>query len=448
MVTFGLVHGSQHGAWCWERSTPELERRGHRVVAPDLPCDDPAVGVDGYATVVIEALEGADDVVLVGHSLGSLTIPVVASRRPVDRMVFLCSVPTGPGPAIDGDLADMVTPGFLRGRAHHRRRRPRDARARRRGRGVLPGLHSGGCGVGPGTPPPAEPAPAHGGRTVGVVARSAREHRARPRRRRGEHGVGGGRGHRAAEWRSAHRDRRRPFAVHRTSGRARRRAAPDRRVTDTSVSSRSTPSRSVEQAPLSVPLSVLDLAPVGRGSSPAQALRNSVALPRGRATRLHPSLGGRAPQHARHRELVPCGAARASRRRDVHDPCRLGWAHVAEPRTARGRRAVRHARSAASGSDRPRHRARAGNRSAHRLGVATLIRGRHRRRVPRPARPAARVLRRLVAGRSSVRRHHRGARRGVQAGDLAPGLEHVETRTRRVCSGCRSRSPTTSRRPH
>jgi pimeloyl-ACP methyl ester carboxylesterase len=113
MVTFGLVHGSQHGAWCWERLTPELERRGHRVVAPDLPCDDPAVGVDGYATVVIEALEGADDVVLVGHSLGSLTIPVVASRRPVDRMVFLCSVPTGPGPAIDGDLADMVTPGFL-----------------------------------------------------------------------------------------------------------------------------------------------------------------------------------------------------------------------------------------------------------------------------------------------------------------------------------------------
>lgn len=22
MVTFGLVHGSQHGGWCWERLTP------------------------------------------------------------------------------------------------------------------------------------------------------------------------------------------------------------------------------------------------------------------------------------------------------------------------------------------------------------------------------------------------------------------------------------------
>lgn len=113
MVTFGLVHGSQHGAWCWERLTPELEQRGHRVIAVDLPCDDPDAGVDEYARVVVDALEGHDDVVLIGHSLGSLTIPVVASRRPVVRLIFLCSVPTGPGPAIDADLARMVTPAYL-----------------------------------------------------------------------------------------------------------------------------------------------------------------------------------------------------------------------------------------------------------------------------------------------------------------------------------------------
>ena len=113
MVTFGLVHGSQHGAWCWDRVVPELERRGHDVVAVDLPCDDPDVGVDGYADVVVSSLAGRDRVVLVGHSLGSLTIPVVASRRPTERLIFLCSVPTGPGPALDADLADMVTPAFL-----------------------------------------------------------------------------------------------------------------------------------------------------------------------------------------------------------------------------------------------------------------------------------------------------------------------------------------------
>jgi len=36
VTTFGLIHGAWHGAWCWERLIPELERRGHRAVAVDL----------------------------------------------------------------------------------------------------------------------------------------------------------------------------------------------------------------------------------------------------------------------------------------------------------------------------------------------------------------------------------------------------------------------------
>jgi pimeloyl-ACP methyl ester carboxylesterase len=112
VATFGLVHGAQHGAWCWEQLVPELEARGHDVVAAELPCDDPDATIGTYADCVVDALVGHEDVVLVGHSLGSLTIPVVARRRPVLRLVFLCSVPTGPGPAIDEDLAAMVTPGF------------------------------------------------------------------------------------------------------------------------------------------------------------------------------------------------------------------------------------------------------------------------------------------------------------------------------------------------
>jgi pimeloyl-ACP methyl ester carboxylesterase len=112
MATFGLVHGAQHGAWCWEQLTPELEARGHDAVAVDLPCDDPDATIGTYAGCVMDALAGRDDVVLVGHSLGSLTIPVVARGRPVLRLVFLCAVPTGPGPAIDADLASMVTPDF------------------------------------------------------------------------------------------------------------------------------------------------------------------------------------------------------------------------------------------------------------------------------------------------------------------------------------------------
>jgi pimeloyl-ACP methyl ester carboxylesterase len=118
MATFVLVHGAQHGAWCWNRLVPELESRGHRTVTMDLPCDDPEAGIAEYADSVIAAIDEAaardDQLVLVGHSLGSLTIPVVARRLTdsVRRLVFLCSVPTGPGPAIDADLASMVTHEF------------------------------------------------------------------------------------------------------------------------------------------------------------------------------------------------------------------------------------------------------------------------------------------------------------------------------------------------
>ncbi|MFI5041576.1 MAG: alpha/beta fold hydrolase [Acidimicrobiales bacterium] len=119
MTTIALVHGAHHGAWCWERLAPELGRLGLNTVIPDLPCDDPAAGIAEYATVVEAALGTVDDVVIVGHSLGSLTIPVVASHRPVRRMVFLCSVPTGPGAAVAKSLAEMVTPEFLAAPRYH-----------------------------------------------------------------------------------------------------------------------------------------------------------------------------------------------------------------------------------------------------------------------------------------------------------------------------------------
>ena len=91
MTTFGFVHGAFHGAWCWELLAAELHTLGHETVAMDLPCDDPAAGNHRYAEVVVEALAGRGPVTLVGHSLGGLTIPLVAAARPVERMVFLCA---------------------------------------------------------------------------------------------------------------------------------------------------------------------------------------------------------------------------------------------------------------------------------------------------------------------------------------------------------------------
>ena len=84
MATYSLVHGAWHGGWAWDRLRAELESHGNVVHAPDLPCDDPDAGIDDYAAVVPPA-----DVV-VGHSLGGLTIALFATKR-----VFVCAlVPT------------------------------------------------------------------------------------------------------------------------------------------------------------------------------------------------------------------------------------------------------------------------------------------------------------------------------------------------------------------
>jgi pimeloyl-ACP methyl ester carboxylesterase len=75
---------------------PELERRGHVTVAPDLPVDDPDSRADAYATAVAEAI-GEQESVVVGHSMMGLAIPLVPARAPVSRLVFLCAFVPEPG---------------------------------------------------------------------------------------------------------------------------------------------------------------------------------------------------------------------------------------------------------------------------------------------------------------------------------------------------------------
>ncbi len=115
MVTFGLVHGAYHGSWCWQRLTPELERFGHRVLAVDLPSEDPRAGAPEYAAAALGAFAEADeDLVVVGHSLAGLTIPLIAAARPVRQLIFLSSMLPRPGKAHDQVLdaePDMILPG-------------------------------------------------------------------------------------------------------------------------------------------------------------------------------------------------------------------------------------------------------------------------------------------------------------------------------------------------
>jgi pimeloyl-ACP methyl ester carboxylesterase len=116
-LTFGLVHGAWHRGSCWEPLVAELAGRGFPSVAVDLPADQADAGVDEYADRVVGALRPVGGpVVLVGHSMGGLTVPVVAARRPVALLVFLCALIPDPGRSVaeqqaDG-LPDMMTPAW------------------------------------------------------------------------------------------------------------------------------------------------------------------------------------------------------------------------------------------------------------------------------------------------------------------------------------------------
>ena len=88
-MQFVLVHGSFHGAWCWDHLIPILERQGHRVAAPNLPGsgDDPAplenANLDSYATRVAGVIDGLPGrIILVAHSMGGIVASQVAERRP------------------------------------------------------------------------------------------------------------------------------------------------------------------------------------------------------------------------------------------------------------------------------------------------------------------------------------------------------------------------------
>lgn len=89
MSIYVLVHGAYHGGWCYEKVQPLLEAAGHTVIAVDLPGhgDNPApmkdVTLDAYIDHVCRIVEEQPEpVILVGHSLGGMTITQVAERMP------------------------------------------------------------------------------------------------------------------------------------------------------------------------------------------------------------------------------------------------------------------------------------------------------------------------------------------------------------------------------
>ncbi|MFV2017752.1 alpha/beta fold hydrolase [Micromonospora sp. LOL_023] len=97
MATFVLIPGGGTDPWYWHRLVDELHARGHEPIAVDLPCDDDKAGWVQYADAVVAAIGSRTDVVLVAHSLGGFTGPLVAARVPVRLLVLLTAMIPVPG---------------------------------------------------------------------------------------------------------------------------------------------------------------------------------------------------------------------------------------------------------------------------------------------------------------------------------------------------------------
>lgn len=97
MSTFALVHGGGGSGWDWHLVAAELRDRGHDAVAVDLPNEDRLAGWGEYADTVVHAVGNRRDVVVVGHSLGGFTAPLVCARTPVDLLVLVAAMIPSPG---------------------------------------------------------------------------------------------------------------------------------------------------------------------------------------------------------------------------------------------------------------------------------------------------------------------------------------------------------------
>ena len=97
MSTYVLIHGAGDVGWYWHLVEAELRKRGHDVVAPDLPGDDESAGLNEYADAVVDAVGGRKDLLAVGQSFGAFTAPLVADRLPVDVLVLVAGMIPSPG---------------------------------------------------------------------------------------------------------------------------------------------------------------------------------------------------------------------------------------------------------------------------------------------------------------------------------------------------------------
>ncbi|KAH9703874.1 methylesterase 1 [Citrus sinensis] len=129
---FVLVHGSNHGAWCWYKVKPRLEAAGHRVTAMDLAAS--GINMKKIQDVrsfyeyneplleILASLSADEKVILVGHSFGGLSVALAADKFPhkisvaIFLTAFMPDTKHQPSYVVERDLElakMLVKPGLL-----------------------------------------------------------------------------------------------------------------------------------------------------------------------------------------------------------------------------------------------------------------------------------------------------------------------------------------------
>ena len=106
MAMFAFIHGAGDVGWYWHLVAAELEHAGHDSIAPDLPIEDDSAGLSRYADVVVDAISGRRDVVVVAQSFGAYTAPIVAERIGARLIVLVAGMVPSPGESAEEMFAN------------------------------------------------------------------------------------------------------------------------------------------------------------------------------------------------------------------------------------------------------------------------------------------------------------------------------------------------------
>jgi pimeloyl-ACP methyl ester carboxylesterase len=96
VTTFAFIHGAGDVGWYWHLVERDLRARGHVTVAPDLPIEDDHADLSNYADVVVEAIGGRSDAVVVAQSFGGYVAPLVAERVNARLIVLVAGMVPAP----------------------------------------------------------------------------------------------------------------------------------------------------------------------------------------------------------------------------------------------------------------------------------------------------------------------------------------------------------------